>query len=126
MSSSAAPLAKVLAALANPLRVRLARLLLREALCVCELVDAVRIPQYKVSRHLSRLRHVGLVEARRNGRWMYYSIPRQATPNEFHQNLVKIIDVHLHGKPEARRDDARLSRRLALRQGGRCVVGTCR
>ena len=117
---------RLLAALTNPTRLRLVRLLLREELCVCELVDALRIPQYKVSRHLSRLRGVGLVEARRNGRWMYYSIGRRAKLNGFHQDLLKVIDIHLGGKPEVSRDDARLSRRLALRQAGRCVVGkTC-
>lgn len=116
----------LLGALANPARLRLVRLLLREELCVCELVDALRTPQYNVSRHLGRLRGVGLVEARRNGRWMYYSIGRRVGLSGFHQDLLKVIDVHLDAKSAARKDDARLSRRLALRQGGRCVVGkTC-
>lgn len=119
-------LTRLLAALADPTRLRLVRLLLREELCVCELVDALRIPQYKVSRHLSRLREVGLVEARRNGRWMYYGIGRSAALSGFHHDLLKTIDSHLHGMLEAKRDDARLSRRLAMRRGGRCVVGkTC-
>lgn len=119
-------LARLLAAMANPTRLRLVRLLLREELCVCEIVDALRIPQYKVSRHLSKLREVGLVEARRNGRWMYYSIGRQVGLEGFHQDLLKVLDVHLDGTPELTRDDARMSRRLAIRQSGRCVVGrTC-
>ena len=117
---------RLLAALTNPTRLRLVRLLLREELCVCELVDALRVPQYKVSRHLGSLRSVGLVEASRNGRWMYYGIGRRAKLNAFRQDLLKVIDVHLDGRPEVRKDDARLSRRLALRQGGRCVEGkTC-
>jgi ArsR family transcriptional regulator len=90
------------------------------------LVVALRIPQYRVSRHLSRLRGVGLVEARRNGRWVYYSIGRRAGLKSFHQDVLKAIDVHLDGTPEASRDDARLRRRLALRRAGCCVVGrTC-
>jgi DNA-binding transcriptional ArsR family regulator len=116
----------LLAALADDTRLRLLRLLLREELCVCELVDALRIRQYKVSRHLSTLRAVGLVEARRNGRWMYYSIGRRAALKTFHQDLLKVIDVHLDGTPQASRDGARLRRRLALRRAGCCVVGnTC-
>src|SRR3989304_1891481 len=66
------PMTILLATLADATRLRVIRLLLREELCVCELVDALRIPQYKMSRHLGTLRAVGLVEARRNGRWMYY------------------------------------------------------
>jgi len=117
---------RLLGALGDATRLRLIRLLLREELCVCELVDALRIRQYKVSRHLSRLRGVGIVQARRNGRWMYYSIGRRAGLQSVQQDLLKVIDVHLDGAPEARRDDARLRRRLALRRGGRCVMGkTC-
>jgi ArsR family transcriptional regulator, arsenate/arsenite/antimonite-responsive transcriptional repressor len=123
----------LLSALADPTRLRLVRMLLQEELCVCELVDALRIPQYKVSRHLGKLRRVGLVEARRNGRWMYYSIGRRAALKGFQQDLLKVIDVHVDGAdvhvdgaPGMRGDNARLSRRLAMRQAGRCVVGkTC-
>jgi ArsR family transcriptional regulator len=118
--------ARLLSVLADPTRLRLVRLLLRHELCVCELVDALRIPQYKVSRHLSRLRRVGLVEARRNGRWMYYSVGRRVGLDGLHHDLLKLIDVHMNRTPEADRDDSRLARRLGLRQGGRCVKGaTC-
>lgn len=117
---------RLLTVLTDPTRLRLVRLLLREELCVCELVDALRVPQYKVSRHLARLRGAGLVEAQRNGRWMYYSIGHRAKLSAFYQDLLKVIDVHLDGEPEAKNDEARLSRRLALRQSGLCVVGkTC-
>ncbi len=117
---------RLLAALTHRTRLRLVRLLVRDELCVCELVDALRLPQYKVSRHLARLRSAGLVEARRNGRWMYYSIGRRAKLSAFHQDLLKVLDVHLDGEPEMKKDDVRLSRRLAIRQSGRCVVGrTC-
>lgn len=117
---------RLLAALADPTRLRLVRMLLREELCVCELVDALRIPQYKISRHLGKLRGAGLVEARRNGRWMYYSIGRRVALKGFHQDLLKVIDVHADGAPGMREDNARLSRRLAMRKAGRCVVGrTC-
>ncbi len=117
-------LAGFLAALTDATRLRLVRLLLREELCVCELVDSLRIPQYKVSRHLSRLRSVGLVQARRNGRWMYYGIGRSARLTGFQQDLLKVLDTHLAGRPESSKDDARLARRLALRRSGRCVVGS--
>lgn len=119
-------IAAVLQLLGDGRRLRILRVLMRGELCVCELVDALKIPQYKVSRHLRSLRSVGLVESRRNGRWMYYRIGRRAQLSAFHQDLLKVIDVHLDGRPEVGKDDARLSRRLAMRQEGRCVVGkTC-
>ena len=119
-------IAAVLQVLGDEVRLRILRVLMRGELCVCELVDALKIPQYKVSRHLRSLRSVGLVESRRDGRWMYYGIGRRAQLSAFHQDLLKVIEVHLDGRPEVGKDDARLSRRLAMRQAGRCVVGkTC-
>jgi ArsR family transcriptional regulator len=61
--------------LSDPHRVRLAILLaLRGELCVCEMAAALDAPEYKVSRHLSVMRSAGLVEARREGTWMYYKL----------------------------------------------------
>jgi len=116
-------LLRLLATLTDPTRLRLLRLVQRQELCVCELMDALQIPQYKVSRHLRLLRSAGLVEASRSGRWMHYRISHRAASSNFHQQLLKLLEVHLRHLPELRRDDARLEKRLALRREGRCVVG---
>jgi ArsR family transcriptional regulator len=113
----------LMAAMTDPTRLRLVRLLLREELCVCELVDALRIPQYKVSRHLRRLRAAGLVEPTRRGRWIHYRISRAGEGNGLQKNLLRVLAAHLKGMPEMKRDDDRLGRRLALRRSGECVVG---
>ena len=114
---------RLLGALADPTRLRLIRLLLQRELCVCELVDALNVPQYKISRHLRRLRATRIVEARRDGRWMHYRISPPGEPNGLHRSLLKALSDYLGKVPEARRDDARLSRRLRLRWAGQCVVG---
>ena len=41
-------------------------------LCVCELTFALGESQPKISRHLALMREAGLVEARREGTWMFY------------------------------------------------------
>lgn len=61
-------------ALADATRVRIIRLLLERELCVCEIVKALDEPQYKISRHLTVLKHAGLVRDRREGTWMHYDI----------------------------------------------------
>jgi ArsR family transcriptional regulator len=62
-------------ALSDPLRRRVAALLAAKGeLCVCELTAALDESQPKVSRHLALLRDVGLVQVRRDGRWMLYSL----------------------------------------------------
>ncbi|WP_338128112.1 metalloregulator ArsR/SmtB family transcription factor [Neptunomonas phycophila] len=56
---------------------RLLSLLLIEQegeLCVCELMEALDLPQPKISRHLSQLRKIGLLLDRRQGQWVFYRI----------------------------------------------------
>jgi ArsR family transcriptional regulator len=115
-------LIKLLGAVADPTRHRLLRLLHHQELCVCELMEAVRLPQYQVSRHLRELRRVGLVEATRSGRWMHYRISRKAMASALHQDLLKLLDAHSRDLQEAKQDDARLARRLA---GGRADRYAC-
>ncbi len=43
-------------------------------LCVCELMEALDLPQPKISRHLGQLRKVGLLLDRRQGQWVFYRI----------------------------------------------------
>jgi ArsR family transcriptional regulator, arsenate/arsenite/antimonite-responsive transcriptional repressor / arsenate reductase (thioredoxin) len=43
-------------------------------LCVCELMDALDLPQPTISRHLATLRKLGLLLDRRQGQWVYYRI----------------------------------------------------
>ena len=114
---------RLLSAIADPIRLRLLRLLHRQELCVCELMEALQLPQYKVSRHLREMRQVGLVVARRSGRWMHYHINGAAMRSPLHQDLLKLLDVHLRDFPDARRDDARLAKRLAR---GRADCYVCR
>ncbi len=110
---------RLLGTLADPTRLRLLRLIYRQELCVCELMEAVQLPQYKVSRHLLELRRIGLAEATRSGRWMHYRISRAATRNPLAQELLKLLDVHLRDLPEAKRDDARLAKQLAAGRADR-------
>ncbi len=62
-------------ALADESRVRAVMALMRGRLCVCQIAELLQLAPSTVSKHLSILRHGGLVEARKQGRWIYYSIP---------------------------------------------------
>jgi ArsR family transcriptional regulator len=59
---------------------RLLNLLACGETCVCELTDTLRVVQPKVSRHLAHLKRAGLVEARRNGKWMHYRWAKHGDP----------------------------------------------
>jgi ArsR family transcriptional regulator, arsenate/arsenite/antimonite-responsive transcriptional repressor len=61
-------------ALADATRLRILGLLLTGEVCVCHIHETLRISQPKASRHLAYLRKAGLVDARRQGLWMYYRL----------------------------------------------------
>lgn len=63
-------------ALSEPLRLRVIDLLLERELCVCDLCDALAVTQSKLSFHLKALKAAHLVQARQQGRWIYYSLNR--------------------------------------------------
>ena len=67
-------LAGLFAALADTTRLRLLNLMAGREVCVCHFVEILGQSQPKISRHLAYLRKTGLVAARREGKWMHYSI----------------------------------------------------
>jgi ArsR family transcriptional regulator len=68
------------AALADENRLRLLHLLKGGETCVCYLQEVLQTNQPKISRHLAYLKRAGLVEARREGKWIHYSL-KKLTPD---------------------------------------------
>jgi ArsR family transcriptional regulator len=70
---------EALRALAHPARMELvAHVAARGPLCVCHLDEDLHYSQSTISKHLSVLRRAGLVESRRDGRWVYYTVNEEA------------------------------------------------
>jgi ArsR family transcriptional regulator, arsenate/arsenite/antimonite-responsive transcriptional repressor len=61
-------------ALGDKTRLRLLNLMGDQEICVCYFVEILGQGQPKISRHLAYLRSAGVVEARREGKWMHYRI----------------------------------------------------
>ncbi len=61
-------------ALGDNTRLRLLNLMGEQEICVCFFVEILEQGQPKISRHLAYLRRAGIVEARRDGKWMHYRI----------------------------------------------------
>jgi ArsR family transcriptional regulator len=61
-------------ALSDPIRLRVLQLLQGRELCVCDLCEILQVSQSKLSFHLKTLRDAELVNARQQGRWIYYSL----------------------------------------------------
>jgi len=101
-------LVRLFAALADPTRLRLLNLMNGQEVCVCYFVEILKQGQPKISRHLAYLRKAGIVRARREGKWMHYSIelPRDAAA----ASILDAALASLQSDPQMRADLERLSR----------------
>ena len=113
--------ANVLRALADETRLRIVNLFLKggQNLCVCELMDALKIPQYAVSKALSIIRNAALLTAEKKGTWVYYELDKSTVQNK---NLFSFLKNYLSDGVFLE-DELRLNERLLLREDNKCVVG---
>jgi ArsR family transcriptional regulator len=88
-------------------RLRLVNLMTGRDICVCYLVEVLRVSQPKISRHLAFLRRAGLVDARREGKWMHYRIAE--TNNPAVEQLLDQLKLLLTDDPQMQRDIERLN-----------------
>ena len=78
---AAASLAPMFSALSDPTRLRLFDLVRRagrDGICSCDLTEPLDRSQPTISHHLKVLREAGLVESRRDGTWIWYSVAPHA------------------------------------------------
>lgn len=68
-------------ALADENRLRILMALRGGEICVCQITELLGLAISTVSKHLSILYQAGLVNARKEGRWMYYSLPAKSAPS---------------------------------------------
>ena len=62
-------------AVADEARLKMIWLLMNHReLCVCDFMEVLEITQSKASRHLRNLYQAGLVNDRRDGLWVYYTL----------------------------------------------------
>src|SRR5215211_6102933 len=103
-----APVDLMFRAFSDRTRLRILHLLRGGEVCVCDLQRVLGVPQPKVSRHLAYLRRAGMVTARKQGLWSYYTLA--APRNALHRNLLTCLETCFNDVPELARDTARLKR----------------
>jgi len=67
-------------ALSDQNRVRALMLLRGGQLCLCQIIEMLRLAPSTVSKHMTLLRRAGLVEVRKKGRWRYYRLAGKGAP----------------------------------------------
>ena len=80
----------------EPTRLRILHLLAQSPLCVCHFQDVLGEAQVKISKHLAYLRSRGLVQTRRSGNWIIYSLPSKLSP-ELAMNVKCLQDCAQSG-----------------------------
>lgn len=61
-------------AMGEEVRVKIINMLLKEEMCICELIEELNLSQSSVSHHIKILKQAELVKDRRCGKWTFYSI----------------------------------------------------
>src|SRR5437667_9900041 len=95
MSTTVTPVigraARLFHALSDETRLEIVRLLSHGERCVCELQQVLDAAQSRLSFHLRTLKDAGVVSDRREGRWVYYALNRDA--------LDEIAEFAVAGEP---------------------------
>jgi ArsR family transcriptional regulator len=78
---------KVFKALSDKNRLRIMKMLETKPMCVCEITAVLSLAPSTVSKHLSLLHEAGLIEDRKQGRWVNYSLPGK--------NLIPLVSEML-------------------------------
>lgn len=96
-------------------RLRILHLLQGGELCVGDIVEILRVPQPRVSRHLAYLRKAELVLSRKAGLWSFYSLA--PATSAFQRNLVNCLATCFREVPEIKGDEKRAGK---VRESGGC------
>lgn len=79
-------------ALSDPNRVRLLVACLDGERCVCQLVELIDLSNASISKHLATLKNAGLLESRKDGRWVHYKVPQ--SPIAIVNDALNFIRTH--------------------------------
>lgn len=75
--------ARVFKALCDPNRLMIIELLKSGEKCACNLLEEMNISQSTLSHHMKQLCESGVVNCRRDGKWMYYSLSKKGFENAY-------------------------------------------
>ena len=113
-------IANIFKALSDDTRLRVIKLLQDRELCVCELMQVLDMSQPRISRHLSVLKNAGLVNDRREGKWIHYSLRKETQGKEI-KILLDAMVVMANDDAVVKADKKNLKKAIRLSE----VKGNC-
>src|SRR6266567_8536966 len=100
-------------ALADENRVRALLALRGGELCVCQITELFGLAPSTISKHLSILHQAGLVESRKEGRWIYYQLPENGVAPAVRE-AIRWLEKSAAEEPRIVQDDLRLKKILRM------------
>ena len=100
---------RIFGALSDGNRLRILYALRHGELCVCQLIDLLGLSPSTVSKHLSILRDAGLLDSRKEGRWVHYRMADRTVFPIIGKRAPRFFQS-LEKSPTVASDDKRLAR----------------
>jgi ArsR family transcriptional regulator, arsenate/arsenite/antimonite-responsive transcriptional repressor len=90
-------------AVADPSRARIVKLLEGGELCVCQITTVLNLAPATVSKHLAALKTAGLLQQRRDGKWVFYRLAGRAF-NPYAAPFLALLRASLEDDPTVSED----------------------
>jgi len=107
-------------ALADESRVRVLLFLRGGELCLCQIVEMLGLAPSTVSKHMAVLHQAGLVESRKEGRWMYYRLAGRGAPPRV-RDAIRWVHKGLEKDPQTLADAKRLGKVCKMSKADLCL-----
>jgi len=114
----------VMKAAADPTRVRILKMLEGGELCVCQIVAVLALSPSTVSKHLFLLKSAGLVNDRKEKKWVHYSLDRE-NDDVYVVGILRELSGWLKRDPVIVKDRVRLTEARKDLGPGACATLTC-
>jgi ArsR family transcriptional regulator, arsenate/arsenite/antimonite-responsive transcriptional repressor len=90
-------------AVADPSRVRILKLLENGELCVCQITMVLDLAPATISKHLAALKTAGLLQQRRDGKWVYYRLAERDF-NAYARSFLDLVAASMGDDPTIAED----------------------
>ena len=90
-------------AVADPSRVRILKMLEGGELCVCQITTVMDLAPANISKHLAALKTAGLLQQRREGKWVYYRLAEREL-NLYAPQFLTLVRSLLNDDPTTAED----------------------
>jgi len=90
---------KVMKALSDANRVKIVKMLQHKELCVCEIQTGLSLAQSTTSKHLKILEDAGIVQFRKKGLWINYSLS-DGHDNQYVSEILGNLKHWLNDEPD--------------------------